>query len=192
MDRSVDDLVREYRPIAWSVARKYLRRSGAYKDREDIEQDAMIGLWKAVMTHNPERSSFALYASVKCWQAIVDGYRERNRSRRRGSIETAPLDLTLEGRWGDNEVSYCDQRSFQLWKEEETYAESIPDRGDVARVMSQCLTEQESFVLGLSLWDDVPQAEIADLLGVSASRVSQIKSHAIAKVGRRMGLLQDA
>jgi RNA polymerase sporulation-specific sigma factor len=54
-------LLRDYRGLAIAISREY-RFPGS--DRQDVEQEAMIGLWLAVRDYRPELGFFAPFARL--------------------------------------------------------------------------------------------------------------------------------
>lgn len=120
--RAVEDTVLRYRPLAYSLARRY---AGAGHSREDLEQVACVGLVKAVRRFDPERgcafSTFAVptilgelrrFCRDTGWTAHVPrGMQERARAVRRTSDELAAR---------SGETPTVDRLAADLgWREEE-------------------------------------------------------------------------
>ena len=60
--KAVNQLLEDYQHIVRILARKYFLIGG---DREDLHQEGMIGLYKAITSFNPAKNaSFSTYASV--------------------------------------------------------------------------------------------------------------------------------
>lgn len=62
MDKTqIDELVEENIKLAHFVAHRFCRRYDLRGEYEDIFQEAMVHLWRAVQTWDPERSTLANY-----------------------------------------------------------------------------------------------------------------------------------
>jgi RNA polymerase sigma factor for flagellar operon FliA len=67
---------------------------------------------------------------------------------------------------------------------------SLREETDALRRAIGLLKPQEQTVLALYYFEELTQEEVAAVLGVTASRISQIRSRALAKLRTRMGALR--
>lgn len=71
-DRAMENLLNRYKPLVCGIARRYYLVGG---DRDDLVQEGMIGLYKAVMKYDGTRNdNFDAYASMsiaRCIQSAV-------------------------------------------------------------------------------------------------------------------------
>lgn len=73
-EEALEELLNRYKPLMRSLANRYYIRGG---DHDDVIQEAMIGLFKAVRNFRPEAGlSFAAAASRLSEQSIIDAVRK--------------------------------------------------------------------------------------------------------------------
>ena len=78
-DRALDLLLLRYRPFARNRARAYFLAGG---DRDDVVQEAMIGLYKAVRDFDPDRSSsFRGFADVCVTRQVITAVKAATRQK---------------------------------------------------------------------------------------------------------------
>lgn len=112
-------LIRKYTGLVMSKAKAYFM-AGA--DENDVIQEGMIGLLKAVRHYDPEKNaSFATFADVCVTRQIIDAIRSAERVKHKalntslslnvpakaansGSSDAAQADITLEDTIEDNEA----------------------------------------------------------------------------------------
>lgn len=74
---AVDSLLTRYRHLAWTKARSYFLTGG---DEDDLVQEGMIGLYKAIRDFDPDRQvSFRSFAAVCITRHIVTAIRATQR-----------------------------------------------------------------------------------------------------------------
>lgn len=108
-DRAIDVLLNRYRSFARVKARTYFL-AGA--DREDIVQEGMIGLYKAIRDYRSDRSSAfrgfadlcitrqmitAIKSATRQKHAPLNSYVSLNRSLADDEVESAPFEETIVG-----------------------------------------------------------------------------------------------
>jgi len=82
-----DQMIREHIPYARKVARNAMKRFPPWIDRDDVEQDAMLGLIAAADAYNPARGyAFVGFARRHVRGAIVDGIRRNDAVGRDGGF----------------------------------------------------------------------------------------------------------
>jgi RNA polymerase sigma factor for flagellar operon FliA len=103
------------------------------------------------------------------WEAEVDGAGEL-------SLDVAPRSLREEGQLTaaaaipDERIPNVDERIAQ------------EERVALLGIAVRCLRPQEQTVLSLYFYEELTLQEIAHVLGLSASRISQIRAEALAKL----------
>lgn len=141
----------------WTVSRYY----PALITDEDIKQEALLGLWKACLTYNKEKSQFSTYA-VKCISSqILMALRKRNRWTR---LEAVSLDEHLDE---DGELTLAGMVSDP--------AGSIEDSGVFIEAFIHTLNERDRKVVELKL-QGLKQKEAAKELGITQSYYSRLLS----------------
>lgn len=71
-------MLERYTPLVRRVAHALQRMKPAFLDADDVVQDGMAGLLRAIRSRKPEASEpqFAAYARTSIHGAIIDGYRD--------------------------------------------------------------------------------------------------------------------
>lgn len=141
----------------WTVSRYY---PSLLKD-EDIEQEASIGLWKACLTYNEEKSQFSTYA-VKCISSqILVALRTRRRWAR---LEAVSLDEHLDE---DGELTLAGMVSDP--------AGSVETSGVFVEDFINTLSERDKKVVHYKL-QGMKQKEAAKEMGITQSYYSRLLS----------------
>lgn len=71
-------LLKRYAPLVRHIAHRLHTMKPAFLERDDVLQDGMVGLLRAIRSNRGETSEtqFAAYASTAIRGAIIDGYRQ--------------------------------------------------------------------------------------------------------------------
>jgi RNA polymerase sporulation-specific sigma factor len=162
-DRAIDELLNRYRNFARSKARSYFL---AGSDRDDVVQEGMIGLYKAVRDFDlGQETPFRAFAELCISRQILTAIKTANRNKHQPLNSSVSLDAPLSNR-GDNEArslgdglmmapSLADPAELVISAEE---IEAIRDS------MRDNLTDLEGDVLRLYM-DGKSYEEIAGALG---------------------------
>jgi RNA polymerase sigma factor for flagellar operon FliA len=99
--------------------------------------------------------------------------------------------LSLTSPAGDGEASVPSRVEF-LRNDEEGVDERLSRESEVAKLREAILrlNDQERTVLSLYYFEELKSADIADVLGISESRVSQIRSKALARLRSELAPLR--
>lgn len=98
-DRALDELLHRYRALARAKARSYFL-VGA--DRDDVVQEAMIGLYKAVRDFSPDGgASFRGFAEMCVTRQLVDAVKSATRHKHAPLSRSVSLDKPVRGDDGD-------------------------------------------------------------------------------------------
>ena len=93
-------------PMAWKMARKWHKRLGGADDLGDLFYAAMLGIMRAVRTHDPSRAKFTTYAQNMCeWSIRGIKTREMQAWKRRDAEGFRVQSLEASGRQVGNQPS---------------------------------------------------------------------------------------
>lgn len=160
-DRAIDVLLNRYRSFARVKARTYFL-AGA--DREDIVQEGMIGLYKAIRDYRSDRSSaFRGFADLCITRQIITAIKSATRQKH------APLNsyVSLNRSLADDEVESAPFEETIVGSEISDPAELVVSAEALERIrssMGEVLSSLEIDVLRLYM-DGKTYLEIADILG---------------------------
>ena len=151
------------------------------EEMEDLLSIGTIGLMKAVVTFDPDKSARLASYAARCIENEVLMYlRGKKKSSKEVSLYE-PIGTDREG----NEIQLFDVIEMN---EEDVYRR-LERKEDVIRLYQQVesvLSQRERMVLklryGLYNADEYTQREIAAMLGISRSYVSRIEKSAIEKL----------
>ena len=151
------------------------------EEMEDLLSNGTIGLMKAVVTFDPDKSARLASYAARCIENEVLMYlRGKKKSSKEVSLYE-PIGTDREG----NEIQLFDVIEMN---EEDVYRR-LERKEDVIRLYQQVesvLSQRERMVLklryGLYNEEEYTQREIAAMLGISRSYVSRIEKSAIEKL----------
>ncbi|MEO2082473.1 MAG: sigma-70 family RNA polymerase sigma factor [Desulfurobacteriaceae bacterium] len=192
--KSRRDLVLENLPLVKKVANKIYRRipEGAV-DFDELVNVGVIGLMKAIDNYDSEKAKFSTYAYIKIRGEILDFLRKldflpRNvrEKVKNGNVEDLKDEvislISIEESLFSNSDKYTVKDilvSKERTPEEEAILREIEERLMEAL---NCLSEREKLVLQLIFVEELDLKSISEVLGISVSRVSQIKGTALRKL----------
>ncbi len=196
--KSRKDLVIEHLPLVKKVASKiYSRIPEGIVDFEELVNTGVIGLIKAIDRYDSNRAKFSTYAYIKIRGEILDYLRKLDflpRSVREkvknGEIsdlreEIATL-ISIEEKLFSNSERYLVK---DILVSGEPGPEELLLREEAKEVLASAiaeLSEKEQLVLQLIFVEELDLKSISEILGVSVSRVSQIKSGALKKLKKSL------
>ena len=85
---STEALLRRYKAMVVKTSRSYFL-IGA--EPEDLVQEGMIGLYKAILTYQPDKAKFITHAYVCVKSSILDAIKRANRGKNKALNEYEPL-----------------------------------------------------------------------------------------------------
>ena len=153
----------QHLPLARSVAWEAIRRNPSL-DIEEVMSSAMFGLVQAALSFEPERGlAFTTHALPRIRGSILDDIRSATPgwSRR---LRTAPKFVSLDA---DSSLS--------------TRATTGEARMDCERLLGW-LPFQEYLVVSLYHMEGMKMRQIAEQMGVTESRVSQVRTGALKRL----------
>ena len=130
---ALDELMQQFKPLVKAKAKAYYLLGG---DLEDLIQEGMIGLYKAVLDFNPSKAdNFAAFASLCVVRQIQTAIKLANRKKH------IPLNTSLSLH---NEVP--SGSSTDANQPQETYLDKLPDRQ---------INDPEALFLGREAYNDI-------------------------------------
>ena len=162
-DRAIDELLNRYRNFARSKARSYFL---AGPDRDDVVQEGMIGLYKAVRDFDLEQETpFRAFAELCISRQILTAIKTANRNKHQPLNSSVSLDAPLYGGGEDEERSLGD--GLMLSPAITDPVELVISAEEIEAIrdsMRSSLTDLEGDVLRLYM-DGKSYEEIAGALG---------------------------
>lgn len=192
--KSRKDLVIEHLPLVRKVASMIYRRiPEGVVEFEELVNTGVIGLIKAIEKYDSRKAKFSTYAYIKIRGEILDYLRKLDFLPRgvRGKLRNGDISELRE------EIVTLISIEEKLFENSERYfvkdllSSDVPNPEDqvlkeelkqvLAFAVSK-LSEKEQLVLQLIFVEELDLKSISEILGVSVSRVSQIKTGALKKL----------
>ncbi len=196
--KSKKDLVIEHLPLVKKVANKIFRRlPEGVVEFDELVNTGVIGLIKAIERYDSNRAKFSTYAYIKIRGEILDYLRKLDflpRSVREklknGEVselkeEVATLISIEEKLFGNSERYFVKDTLISDLPDPEDLVMKDEAKQILASAISQ-LSEKEQLVLQLIFVEELDLKSISEILGVSVSRVSQIKTGALKKLRKTL------
>ena len=176
-DRTAEDLLYErYKQFIRARARSYYL-VGA--DREDIIQEGMIGLYKAIRDYNPERNdSFGSFAELCVTRQFISAIAAATRQKHRPLNSYISLNRPVRGE--DAEHTLIDLISARVSDPEEALIRQETSK-HMEETLAGSLSKLESAALSMYL-EGSSYVEIAQNLGRSVKAID----NALQRVRRKM------
>ncbi|RKQ63245.1 RNA polymerase sigma-28 (SigD/FliA/WhiG) subunit [Thermovibrio guaymasensis] len=188
------EIVLEHLPLVKKVANKiYKRIPEGVVDFEELVNTGVIGLIKAIDKYDEKKAKFSTYAYIKIRGEILDYLRKLDFLPRsvRGKIKKGEIEdlkeeiasfISLEEKLFSESDRFTVKDTLvsnNPTPEEELILSDMKNRlADAIRKLS----EREKLVLQLIFVEELDLKSISEVLGISVSRVSQIKSAALKKL----------
>ena len=199
MTSSREEMVRQYMELVEKVVRKFSYTSLPPRiDEDDLRSEALLALLKSVDTYNPNKKvPFEIYAYRNMRNAIVDFLRKQ------GYFSRAQYDRykEIEERYMKGDATEAEMEALEGVAELslESYLmrvyEEIPSRSNIeeeltrneliktiAEAIRKELDDKERLIVTLRYYEGLAFKEIAHVLDISPSRVSQLHTKALMKL----------
>jgi RNA polymerase sigma factor for flagellar operon FliA len=186
------ELVLEHLPLVKKVANKIYRRipEGAV-EFEELVNTGVIGLIKAIEKYDEKKAKFSTYAYIKIRGEILDylrkldflprSVRERVKNGRGEALkEELVFFISIEENLFADGFKVKDTLSSREPTPEEKLL--LRDAKEKLAKAIEKLNEKEQLVLQLVFVEELDLKSIGEILGISVSRVSQIKGSALRKL----------
>ena len=85
---AVENLIERYRQTVLAISRSYYLSGGGI---EDLSQEGMIGVFRAIMTYNKDKSTFKNYAILCIKSSIITLIKKHNRDKNKPLNYYVPL-----------------------------------------------------------------------------------------------------
>lgn len=211
-------IIRRYEPLVGLVMSRMNLIGTGNLDRDDFRSLGLMGLLSAIRRFEPSRGNvFSTYAYPKIRGAILDGIRKNSWVSRRGLEKVKEAASAGERSTLDpgelKELQVLESRSGPLQsldqvmagsEADETLGDSIRDGSEdldavveerdllsrVSRIIEE-MEERDRTVLSLYYFEDLTLSEIGKIMGVTESRVSQLRSRAVDRLKRELDWERD-
>jgi len=161
-DRALEVLLGRYRNFARSKARSYFL---AGSDKEDVVQEGMIGLYKAIRDFDLDQETpFRAFAELCISRQILTAIKTANRQKHQPLNSSVSLDAPLGGSEDSSPQSVGDHLPASHLSDPIELVISSEEIGALRDTMRENLTELEGDVLRLYM-DGKSYEEIAGVLG---------------------------
>lgn len=155
MPSSGEELLVEARKFEKNLLNFFWRQGVSYTEGEDLVQETFLRLWKYRAEYRPT-AKLSTFLFLMARQVRLDALRHDSRKERR------------EERWGKEQP---------VWQEP-----PVPGvREDVRWAVGQ-LTEPLREVVELGVFQDLPYAEVSEILGIPVGTVKSRMSNALRKL----------
>ncbi len=186
-DIALDYLINRHKQLVLSQAHS-LYLTGA--DKEDLIQEGMIGLYKAIRSFDEERSaSFSAFATSIIQNQMFNAIKAYNRKKYRPLNESVSLDAPIDTDGGDNDtLSLADvvKSPHQTSNPEDL----VIDKEKVSMIeyeLGKCLSPLEKTVYNLYI-EGMDYRQIAERLGKTPKAIDNARSRIKIKLSK---LLDD-
>jgi RNA polymerase sigma factor (sigma-70 family) len=193
-------LLEKYTPLVRRVAHALMAMKPAFLDKEDVVQDGMIGLLRAIRSNrgNPNEMQFASFANLNIRGAIIDGYRSVGEISRTDYTHAKQVrQAVADGKTVPaEEIRRAEQLLYSAWSPpvlvdgltEETFHLNDPSPSPEQRAISnqllrravdslqQMSVRDRSIFIACELQGE-PHVAVAQRYQLSNGRISQIIKH---------------
>jgi len=192
--KSRKEIILENLPLVKKVASKIYRRlPEGTVEFEELVNVGVIGLMKAVDKYDEAKAKFSTYAYIKIRGEILDFLRKLDPLPRnlRNKIKNSDWEDVKEEAVFFLSIEENLFRNSDGIKVKDTLASTVPDPEDEVEkkermeLLSKAigkLSEKEQLVLQLIFVEELDLKSVAEILNISVSRVSQIKTSALKKL----------
>lgn len=177
-DRAIEELLTRYRHYARAKARSYFLAGG---DKEDVVQEGMIGLYKAIRDFQGDRKvAFRAFAELCITRQIISAIKGATRRKHLPLNSYVSLNRTT-GFDGDDEPPLVDTVAGRAVSDPADLVISAEDIERLRASLDRVLSELETEVLRLYM-EGKSYQEIADVLGRHVKSVD----NAIQRIKRKL------
>lgn len=179
-----DGLLEDWEGLVWYVVNRFIPRLPGTVSEEELYSAGMMGLWKASQSYDSSKGAeFKTYAYHRIRGAILDELRALDflprsmRERAREEGVSAPAVVGLPTNEDGSEI---------LLGEDEKESVENTDLHSALLSEMRALPEKMRLVMHLYYQEGMKMLDIANDLGLTESRVSQIHSNAVARLRRSL------
>lgn len=173
LNKPIDEVLEQYKPLVISIARRYFLAGG---EIEDLIQEGMIGLYKAVQNYDEKSdASFSTFANLCITRKILSAIKHANNNNNKILNE-----LAISGDDGEN----CMNLIVSLEQNPEDKFISNQNMKYINRQIDTNLSLFEKQVLNNYI-EGLKYDQIADKLGVSRKQVD----NTLVKIRKKLEFL---
>ncbi|MEO2068749.1 MAG: sigma-70 family RNA polymerase sigma factor [Desulfurobacteriaceae bacterium] len=191
------ELVLEYLPLVKKIANKIYRRiPEGVLEFDELVNVGVIGLIKAIEKYDETKAKFSTYAYIKIRGEILDFLRSLDflprslREKVKNSEDLRELKEEIISFISIEEHLFGDSDRFKI-KDILTSDTRTPEEEVIVKELKERLTgalsklsEREQLILQLIFVEELDLKSISEILNISISRVSQIKTVALKKLSK--------
>jgi RNA polymerase sigma factor FliA len=182
-------IIMNYTNLVHYVIRRSKFRSVSIIDEKDYFQFGIEGLSEAIDRFNPDYGTkFETYAIQRIKGKIIDEIRKvqiKPRFDSTGESEIYYSNVSLNNSF-DSDEGYM---LYEILPIKTDMPDEILDKSEIKRQLMNAtreLDEREKVVLTLYYYEDLDYKEIAEVLDVTVSRISQLHSGIMAKLRKKL------
>ena len=184
MTGDANQCIRDHMPIVHAAAKRIMRRVPRCVALDDLIEAGRVGLWKAWKSFDG-RGSFGGYAAVRVRGEMLDELRREDymSRHRRDRDESFPEQISMSQLRRDDSSKVGLEGSVR--DDDELESRDVMDR--VCRGMSA----EDHLIVKCVLVEGCTHREASRAIGVSESRVSQLKKELLVRLRARRGLAME-
>jgi RNA polymerase sigma factor for flagellar operon FliA len=174
------ELLAQFRPIVEGIVAQFVRRLPRRVRREDLLGAGMLGLLQALRdSRHSSEEMLCAYIRIRVRGAIIDDLRRADWSTRRSQKEgVVPVSVVCIE---DLPPQAPEANPPSEWPSPFEALEGKRNSANVGNALRR-LPEREREVLTLRYFEEVASKDIANRLGVSEARISQIHASGVARL----------
>ena len=178
---SLDALLEKYKPLAKSKAKEYFITSG---DPEDLIQEGMIGLYKAVRSFDETHGKqFSMFAALCIERQIQSAVKASLRQKHIPLNTSLSLDRQIESRDLEDGQTFQEKLADNKAHDPETVLLGQETARIIGEAIQSLLSKLELVTLKLYM-EGREISEISETLGISKKSVDNALQRVKRKVGR--------
>jgi RNA polymerase sigma factor for flagellar operon FliA len=184
------ELLAQYTPLVNQIAGGFMRKLPRNVLKDDIVAAGMVGLWTALQKHDERPESFEWYVRIRIRGSIIDELRAQDWLPRRARARAAAE--AVLGPYVSNPcpavVRFDDVSEFEqnrMLKDASENSEALAVTHQTKEMILESLDtlpERERFIIAQHYFEGVKFKTLADELGVSEPRISQLHSRAMQRL----------
>ena len=178
---SLDAILEKYKPLAKSKAKEYFITSG---DPEDLLQEGMIGLYKAVLSYNQALGKqFSTFAAICIERQIQSAVKASLRQKHIPLNTSLSLDWQMDSQDDESGQTIRDKLVDCKAHDPETVLLGQETARIIGEAIQSLLSKLELVTLKLHM-EGRAMSEISEVLGISKKSVDNALQRVKKKVGR--------
>jgi len=177
--------VEDYLPLVYNIASKIYKRIPDYSniEYEELIGYGLLGLAEALNKYKDDKGvKFSTFAYPYIQGRIMDFLRKLNKERAIPEEEKISIDSVIENSIEEDKIDFLGSKKL----DPSLHVEREELMNIITEIIEKELAELEKLVLYLWFKEGLSQKEIAKVLEISDSRVSQIKKQSLRKIQKSL------